>query len=101
MGKVTVPIEGIRMTALYIDSHRVARKTMLPEDRRESWFKVRFIPNVGTQCSPFGIPWLEIGLVDGKALRIDLGDKLRLAWHGSDVLRVDRFAQTHVIVAAK
>ena len=89
------------MTTLYVNGDRIARQTMLPEDRCKGRLKVRFIPNVGTQCSPIGIPRLEIGFVDSKALRIDFRYELRLTWHWSDVLRVDRFAQTHVIVATQ
>ena len=46
------------------------------------------------------MPGLQIGLVDGEALGVGLGDELRLSWHGEHMRGVLRLAETHVVVAA-
>ena len=93
MSQVTIPVEGIGVTTLYLCIHGVARQTVLPEDRGLQRLKVRLIPHIRAQFAPTWTPWMEVGLIDGKSLGVGLGDKLRLTGNRPHMFRVDRFTQ--------
>ena len=99
MSQVTIPVEGIGVTTLYLCIHGIARQTVLPEDRGLQRLKVRLIPHIRAQFTPTRTPWMEVGLIDGESLGVGLGDKLRLTGNRPHMLRVDWFTQTHIVVA--
>ena len=97
---MAVPVVGIRVATLHLGVHRVAWQTVLPEDALLELLEVRLVPHISAQFAPAFAPRLEVGLIDGESLRIGLGYELRLTGNGVDVRRVDRLAQTHVVVSA-
>ena len=97
---MAVPVERIRVSTLHLGVHGVAGQTVLPEDALLELLEVGLVPYIGVQFAPAFAPRMEVGLVDGESLRIGLRYELRLTGNGGDVCRVDRLAQTHIVVTA-
>jgi hypothetical protein len=100
MGQVTVPVESIRVSTLNIKVYWVARQTVLPEDRGLEGFEMGLVPNVGMKLSPTWAPRMEVGFIYSEALRIGLGNELRLTWYGGNMGWVDGLAKAHVVITA-
>ena len=100
MGKMAIPIEGIGVSAFYIDGYRIARQTMLPENGFLEWLEVGLIPDVGMKLGPTFTPRVEIGFIDGESLWVGLRYKLWLTGNWGDVGWVYRLAKSHVVIAS-
>ena len=99
MCQMAVPVEGVGMSATHLGINRIPRQTVLPEVRLKGRLEVRLVPHVATHLPPVGMPGMQIRLIDREPHGVHLGDKLRLTRNGVDVLRVNRFAQAHVVIA--
>ena len=98
MSQMTVPVEGVGMSATDNGIHRIAGQTVFPEDRGLGLFEVRLIPDIHTQLAPLRTPRGEVGLIDGQLLRILIRNELRLTGHRPDMFGIFRLTETHVII---
>ena len=88
------------MAALDLGIDGIARQPVLPERGLEGRLEMRLVPDVAAEPAPVRMPGLQVGLIDRESHRIHLGDELRLARDGIDVLGIDGLAEAHIIVSA-
>ena len=99
MSQMAVPVKGIGVAAFDFGIDRIAGKTVIPEVRTQGRFEVRLVPYVTANAAPVGVPGVEIGLVNGESNRVNFGYETRLTRYGNHARRIDRLAQTHIVVA--
>ena len=100
VGDMTVPVEGIGVTAAHVNIDGVAGQPVLPETGSHSGLEVGLVPHVGMKVGPFLHEGVEVGLIDGEALGIGLRDELWLTGHGPHVVGILGLAKAHIVVAA-
>jgi len=100
VGQVAVPVHSVGVAAADIRIHRIPGEPVGPEGRGLLRLEMGFVPDVAPEFPPVGMPGMEVGLIDGEALRVHAGSELRLAGNRPDMGGILGLLQAHIIVPA-